>query len=456
MRTNFISFLLLVLLPAAAVQAQFTVQSGAVVSTNGSAVITVQDLDLIINGSIIQQAGDGYWFFTGLGNNSIGGGNSPSFDQLYISKTGSAKLSLSQDITIAGSIYFNSGLIDLNNNHIFLQSTAQLTGENETSRIVGGNGGYIEITATLNAPAAADPGNLGAMITSAQNLGTTIIRRGHSSQPGAGGTANSILRYYDILPANDAGLNATLRLNYFDAELNGLDESTLVLWKSTDQTHWADMGYSTRDATGNFVEAVGLTDLSRWTIATVSNPLPVKIISFTVECLDGSARIGWRTALEQNSSRFDVEKSMDGAQWQTIGHLAAAGNSPVEKDYSYIDAGTASGTAFYRVVEFDLDGSPTYSKIASASCGVAGDDPVAYPNPVRDICWVTLNSPGASLMKIDIYDVAGARRFTQMAALNQGDNRIGIDGKALPAGLYFLHLQWENGLRTKIIKIEKL
>jgi len=448
--------LALLIFPAAIAHAQFTIQNGAVISMNGNAVITLQDIDLIIDGIVSQQAGDGSWFFTGSGDNSITGSSSPFFDKLYMAKTGSAKVTLLQNISIAGSIDFNSGLIYLNNNHILLQPGAMLNGENGSSRIVSANGGYVEAIAVLNAPVAVDPGNLGVSITSAQNLGSTVIRRGHASQTSSSGAGSSILRYYDILPSSNTALNATLRINYLDAELNGLNESALTLWKSTDTVHWTNMGYTARDATANYVEDSGIADFSRWTLSAVNNPLPVRITSLEVECLNGAAHITWKTAQEQNSSRFDVEKSTDGIQWQTIGHLAAAGNSYLERDYSYMDVSSVAGTAFYRVVEFDLDGSATYSTTASASCGIADSDASIYPNPVRDILWITLNAPGASLMKIEIYDAAGARRHTQIAAVSEGNNRIGIDVKALSPGLYFVDIQWENGRRTKIMKIEKI
>jgi hypothetical protein len=69
-----------------------------------------------------------------------------------------------------------------------------------------------------------NPGNLGAFITSAANVGVVTIRRGHVSQSGAG-LASSINRYYSITAENNTNLNATLRLKYFDAELNGQNRS---------------------------------------------------------------------------------------------------------------------------------------------------------------------------------------------------------------------------------------
>jgi len=35
----------------------------------------------------------------------------------------------------------------------------------------------------------------------------------------------SVQRYYLVIPQNNSGLNATLRLKYFDAELNGQTEN---------------------------------------------------------------------------------------------------------------------------------------------------------------------------------------------------------------------------------------
>jgi hypothetical protein len=61
-------------------------------------------------------------------------------------------------------------LLDLNNNNILLDPGANLAGESENTRIIGANGGFVEITQNLNAPLAANPGNLGTAVTSTANL----------------------------------------------------------------------------------------------------------------------------------------------------------------------------------------------------------------------------------------------------------------------------------------------
>src|SRR5581483_2431126 len=118
---------------------------------------------------------------------------------MELNKTG-ASLLLQNHLTINHQLLFTSGLLNLNNYHITLGAAAALSGESETSRITGTTGGYVQITSNLNAPSAINPGNLGAIITSAQNLGSTVIRRGHISQVNGGGMGNSVFRYYDITP----------------------------------------------------------------------------------------------------------------------------------------------------------------------------------------------------------------------------------------------------------------
>ena len=259
-----LTFLLPLLLTA---QSVFKIQSGVIIKTTGGAIITLQDINLDNDGTINQLPGNGSFKFTGTQSNIISGLSAPLFDILEMAKTGGAKVSLQRAINIGSTLKFTSGLLDLNNNNIILSSTGLINGETETSRLTGTNGGYIQITSSLNAPSSSNPGNLGAVITSTQNLGSTIIKRGHVSQTDVATPNFSINRYYDITPATNTNLNATLRINYFDAELNGKTEANLSLWKSTDNTNWTYTGFSNRSSVTNFAEANAIASFSRFTLS---------------------------------------------------------------------------------------------------------------------------------------------------------------------------------------------
>lgn len=411
-------------------------------------------MDIINDGAINQAIGGGIFRFTGSANNIISGANTPQFDMVEIAKPGIAKVSLLRNISIGSGITFTTGLIDLNNNNILLSSTALLTGERENSRITGTNGGYIELTKNLNAPSAANPGNLGAIISTAANMGATVIRRGHQSQTNGSGNGNSIFRYYDIIPDNNTTLNATLQFTYFDAELNGLTENVLFLWKSSNNTLWLPQGFTSRDVVVNYVEKTSISDFSRWTLSSPGNALPVLFTQFAIKCNNNKVQANWKTAQEQNSSYFELQRSQDGLNWITVGSIPAAGNSSTERSYSFTDNNPATGIAFYRVVEFDINGHMQYTPVLNNECGQTGIFKV-WPNPVQEQLFVNISTVRSTAASIKIFDSKGALIIEKQPALLPGNNNLIIDMKNLAAGTYMLLAQWNNGEKHETIKIIK-
>lgn len=438
---------------ATCTQAQLKVQSGATISCTGGAVITLNNTDLDNDGFISLLAGQGSFVFTGNANNTISGTSAPLFDVLQIAKTSSAKLTLQQGIQIGAGITFTSGLIDLNAQNILLQPTALLNGESESSRITGTSGGYVQITNTLNAPSMANAGNLGAIITSSQNLGSTVIRRGHTSQSSGGGTGNSILRFYDIVPTANVSLNATLQLNYFDAELSGITENSLVLYKSVDNVNWTNQGFDTRNTTDNYVIKSGLTDFSRWTLSSPSFTLPLTWVSFNTQCIGSGSRISWKTLQEQNTASFMIRRSTDGFTWTEIGNIPAAGSSQTTMSYVYTDQQSPAATSYYQILQRDLDGRITNSPVLTSRCGQPESIKV-YPNPVQTNCWVIIQAETASTVTLRLFDNKGAQLKEKVVNIQKGNNQIALSLNGFIPGSYPLVMTWSDG-KVKVVKLEK-
>ncbi|MEJ2194145.1 MAG: T9SS type A sorting domain-containing protein [Ignavibacteriaceae bacterium] len=182
---------------------------------------------------------------------------------------------LDRNLSVNSSVNIINGDLDLNGNEITLGSNAILS---ETAgNTITGSSGKITITRDINAPAGDNVGGLGAMLTTSINLGSTTIDRIHSAAMGAGN--EGIFRQYIISPANNSGLNATLRLYYDESELNGIPEDKLEQYKSPDgaNDNWFPQG-GTVNTTDNYVEKTGISDFSYWTLADVDNPLPVEIV----------------------------------------------------------------------------------------------------------------------------------------------------------------------------------
>jgi hypothetical protein len=284
-------------------------------------------------------------------------------------------------------------------------------------------------------------------------MSSTIIRRGHLSQTSLHGAGNSILRYYDIIPTNDASLNATLQRNYLNAELNSLDPNNLVLWKSADHTTWNSQGFDTRNTTTNYVTKAGLSDFSRWTLSSPNNPLPLIWGAFNTHCISAGTQISWQTLQEQNTTFFLIRRSTDGIAWTEIGSVIAAGNSQAALSYSYTDLQTPSAASYYQIMQRDLDGRQTYSPVLMSHCGQPESIKV-YPNPVQNNCWVSIQSDAASTIMLRLFDSRGALVQTKAVSIQSGSNQFELSLAGFAAGSYSLALTWSDG-KVNVVKLEK-
>jgi len=361
---------------------QLTISSGAQWINNGNTAVVLQNMDLVNNGSI--SAGTGSFKFTGTQNSMINGSSMSLFGVIEISKTNNAKVLLERNISIGGSINFISGQLDLNNNNILMTPIANIAGESENNRIIGPNGGFVEITQNMNAPASVNAGNLGATISSSVNLGSVTIRRGHLPQSGIG-LATSIQRYYLITPQNNIGLNATFRFKYFDAELHGQNENTMVFYQSNDNgVNWNNLSATSRNTNANYIEKTGIASLSLQTLAN-NGVLPNGVTGLVFNGQrkkPTEVQLNWSTQTETNMSGYQVQRRLkneiDFSDRTFVNSLAPGGNSPSQLSYQNIDANSYADTSFYRLKIIVLDNSFTYSDViavASKTKGGGGGNP---------------------------------------------------------------------------------
>ncbi len=394
--------------------AQLVVQNGATLYLSGNALVVLQDVNLVNDGTITVAA-NGRFSFTGIANSNISGSQQPAFNELEIAKTGTNKLLLQRAINVNGKIVFTSGLIDLNNSNINLGNSGFLEAENENSRVIGSNGGQLIFNTILNAPSFANPANLGAIITSSQNLGAVTISRGHQSQINGYGNGSSVLRYYDINPTINTALNATLRFKYFDAELNALDENGLVFWKSSNNTNWVLQGFNSREVTANYVEKSGINDFSRWTLSSPGNVLPVTGLVLSGRWRNNASYLSWTTLAEYNNNYFEVErKYANENNFFPVGRKNSAhldGNSQTYTAYNWPDLTAVAnrGAIQYRLKQFDRNGQFKYSNIVI----IKPDAPTVfietiYPTiTVKNSLYIQTGNINVTNMQVQMYDMQG-------------------------------------------------
>lgn len=366
-------YLIILLLSLTGVRAfsQLSIGSGTQWVTSGNASVVLQDINLVNDGIIT--SGTGMFKFAGFQNSTISGNSTSGFYMLEMSKTNAAKLLLGNNINIGHSINFVTGQLDLNGKNILLTSSAYINNETELNRVTGANGGYIEIIQNLNAPNGTNPGGLGAFISSPVNLGSVTIRRGHTQQTGTGLTA-SIQRYYSIVPTSNSNLNATVRLKYFDAELNGQNESGLVTYQSTDGgINWTNLSRTSNSTSSNYVEKTAVASLSLFSLGNDNTSAgAVTGLTFTGSRKKATdVQLKWTTQTENNMSGFQVQRKLDTEADFTdrsfVNTLAVGGNSNAALSYQTVDANAHTGTSYYRLKIVDKANNVTYSPIINVA-----------------------------------------------------------------------------------------
>lgn len=389
---------------------------------------------------------------TGAGTSQIRGSAPLSVAQVRLDKTAGQQLVLQKNLDVRQGVYFNSGLLDLNGFDLVLADTALLVNETNASRITG-NAGAVQITQNLDAPLAENPGNLGLVITSAANWGSTQVRRSHKNNTNPGGGGASVGRNFRVTPANNSGLSAFLRVYYLDAELNGLDENTLEYFRSEDGgVQWSSIGAAGRNTTQNFVNINGLQTMAMFTLSTLGNALPLAFTDTRISCAANRVYLEWRYESPVQGAFFRVDKSRDGAVWHNVAAHLKVETSPSYR-YSFTD--DTEPYPYYRLQYVAVDGSVAYSPVREVNCRESGYAFKLVQNPVGSQVRIWIQGKTATTVSARVYDLQGRLLLERPAeAVNAGVSYLNIDVSSLAAGVYLLQLGNTSGAlwQVKFVK----
>lgn len=193
---------------------------------------------------------------------------------------------------------------------------------------------------------------------------------------------------------------------------------------------------------------------------TNAAPLPVELSSFTSAINGSSVMLSWKTATEQNSYMFEVERSDNGSEFEKVGEVNAHGNSNTENSYSFEDASLQAGSYVYRLKMVDNDGTYEYSSELSVNISTPREFSLMqnFPNPFNPSTTIKFNLPVDSRVSLTIYDAVGR----EIAVLVNGDLSAGehsypIDARRmnLSSGVYFFTLRsadFQKTMRMTLLK----
>ncbi|MCX7861561.1 MAG: hypothetical protein N2449_01030 [Bacteroidales bacterium] len=413
--------------------------------------------------------------FSGNVEQFIGGTHTITFGNVHVLNTSVGGLYLRTNTNIFGNLYLTNGRFNLRDNICELGYTGNVVSETDPTAIIATNSlwqigqGTGQIRAIRDNPSGNVAG-LGLNFTPSSPLGNgTIIRRACHALQGTGSyTSNySIYRYYQIIPTNPM---PTLTINNFyywggitQHELNGHPENGLIMFQRVQfgggsnpiyweprNTTWGGGGAN------NYVTSSTRNDISlnyiEITLGSDVKPLPVNIISFLSRCNQLQNILTWQTASETNNAGFDVQKSHNGTDWETMGFVQGQGNSNTTTTYTFTDDAPYYPITYYRLRQIDHDGNDTYSQVIAANCS----SPHAVEEDVNvyftgDHLQVQIIGKANTTIRFYVTNVLGQVICNKKLYLSEPIQQFTID-KPLAAGMYYVNLIGENFLISKPVQ----
>lgn len=410
--------------------------------SNGTHFIVGTGVNVIISGLSLQYNNsnlitNGNLIFSGSTDNSIDG--TSGISRLTLAKTAGKRLILDSKITLSSQLILNSGTLDLNGHDLDLGNTGNLVNESNISYVTG-NSGFVIANANLNSPSAVKPGNMGISFTSIADWGNTVIRRGHL--PLSDGNVQTVKRFFDVIPSNNNNLDATLRFDYLDNELNGIQEDQLKFLFSEDSgLTWRQLN-STANLTENYLEISNLNSMGRFSSSGQNfTTLPISDIKLNGVANQQAINLSWNTINEVGVSHFIIEKSIDGQIFSTISKIPSKSSQTKDNSYSITDKNPISGTNYYRVRGIDTDGTETQSAILAVNFNLSSNEHfTVFPNPSTKLIKVRYYATNAQPVTLSVASSIGKTELMKVFQPQIGINEFQMDVTILPNGLYFLKL----------------
>lgn len=175
-----------------------------------------------------------------------------------------------------------------------------------------------------------------------------------------------------------------------------------------------------------------------------NSPLPITLSSFTAVCNDSGdeVKVHWSTASENNTSHFEVEKSLDGITWEVLGTANAAGNSNVTLTYELSDKDVRGlDVIYYRLNQFDQDGESETYGMATSECLSNRNGFELFPNPAGTEVTILLTGSdyAEDRTAIVFYDLHG-KELERIEYKESAGKLMSVDLRSFETGVYLVRL----------------
>ncbi|HEY4149741.1 MAG TPA: T9SS type A sorting domain-containing protein, partial [Chitinophagaceae bacterium] len=292
------------------------------------------------------------------------------------------------------------------------------------------NNGSPSAPATIGAPIELNLGGRGIRDLIRLSNGNYIILAGSYD-----GTSNPAIYSWNGLASNPptqvssfdlSGLNPEGAMEMHEGGLLSLDKLQIIS-DDGDQLYYGD-GVEAKDLPDDNFKKFN----SAIVLSSAANALPIQFESFTAVRQNTSILLNWKTGDPGTIDLFDVQRSVNGLDFTTIGSVSATAGQTA---YSFTDNQPGAATKmYYRINAREITGNSYLSTIRVIGAG-ASETVKLYPNPASNgVVSVIVTAPGEK--QLVIYNSKGQLQ-AQYAFSEQAKD---ISTAGWPAGYYLVRV----------------
>ncbi|WP_207434375.1 T9SS type A sorting domain-containing protein [Sabulibacter ruber] len=187
----------------------------------------------------------------------------------------------------------------------------------------------------------------------------------------------------------------------------------------------------------------------------IGTPLPVTLTSFRATATNNGVQLNWTTASEKDNDYFQVERSLNGKTFASIGRVQGNGNSNVMKNYTFTDASAPAGAVYYRLKQVDYDGKFEYSKTISvnATASKAAAQVAVVPNPFTQNLSFSINSSETRKVQVVLLDLNQKLIYREEVEVSAGKVTLTKDLSKIANGVYLLKVTGSS--LSEVIRVVK-
>lgn len=160
---------------------------------------------------------------------------------------------------------------------------------------------------------------------------------------------------------------------------------------------------------------------------TLPAPLPIELAAFNVIEQNNDALLSWEVASLRNFSHFEIQRSTDGFEFQSMGNVEGSDIG----SYRFTDVKPPAGIHYYRLKMVDNDGSYEHSELRWLR--IEDSEFLVYPNPVQDLLHI---HSAKEQYRFYIYDMLG--NLFYKGESHEKNSRLAV--AHFPKGLYCIKL----------------